>query len=661
MALRSLPIRFLRPRQLCVFALTVLVSQGFSDNVDAQGLSGTPQRLEETLGRAEPPKSGAGQSNSGSSQTPTAGQYSVGQQSGYGGSSSGPPPGYGGSGGQQGQQSGYGGSSGGPPPGYGGSGQQSGYGGSSSGPPPGYGGPPAGYDDMEEMEDYGDGGYGGSSGYGGPGGGGYGGPASRGGRSGGLGSQSDTMQAYGSGLLTSLGEIDLMALFAPAPANAAPSGPVLQYEAEQAFKAGNQAIALELMFGHMAAEYEDASAMLRSVKYSKQLRRPVWSVRWGVSMEVRGDAVDDPSPIEEGATPRRQNLAGGPRGQQGGYGGDADYGGGEGGYGEEMEDMEEEMERGMESEMEMEMMEDMEMAMGGGSGMGRGRGGRPGAGPAVPAIPVREMLSSSADEKLRETLGLVATVTAEQFEKRYKNGDFGALLTSVSAPAPAPKQRGGFPGQPVAPSPGSSMSAALNEILVGSDEPMPMWKPGIVFLGEGSRDEVLAAARKANVDLVLHFQVYLKARNEQVSNVSRCRLLNVGQPDPRKSVLISSKGMDNFEASKLAGAGRMDEREYVEAQLQSMWELIDRDVKVMPLPAFPADVARNRIATLIDSPNAHSLRTLAEIRLFQAQGLIDQSEVEAAFDIIGGDDGLMLLHGPQAKRVEIARTWASGE
>jgi hypothetical protein len=108
----------------------------------------------------------------------------------------------------------------------------------------------------------------------------------------------------------------------------------------------------------------------------------------------------------------------------------------------------------------------------------------------------------------------------------------------------------------------------------------------------------------------------------------------------------------------MAAADRMSEREYVEQQLSNLFAIIDRDVMVVDMPPLSPEIARRRISSLIASPNARSLRTLAEIRFYEALELIDTAEVEAAFDIIGGVDALMLLHGALDERIAMARKWA---
>ena len=86
--------------------------------------------------------------------------------------------------------------------------------------------------------------------------------------------------------------------------------------------------------------------------------------------------------------------------------------------------------------------------------------------------------------------------------------------------------------------------------------------------------------------------------------------------------------------------------------------VVDREVKLAPLPKLSPKVARRRIATLLAFDGVPRLETLAEIRLYQALELIEVDEVENAFDIVGGPDALMLMHGPIEERLKMARKWA---
>ncbi|MCH1494109.1 MAG: hypothetical protein L7U72_02675 [Rubripirellula sp.] len=645
--------------------------------VHAQGLSGVPQRLDETLGQQQVGNQPSGSSQP-SSQQRRQGGPDPSSLPGYGGGSSAPPGSSG-----SGEQVRRGGGPGAALPGYGAGGSSSppgggqgmrGYPGGSSSPaglgspqapglggsrgmgPSGSGGGRQGYDPgMESDPDMQmQGGYGDEYGYGGQGQG-VGGPAGGGG-----------MNPLGPAFASMFGSMDLSRLFFPSQDTNIQAGPRLRNEAEQAFQAGHYPMALELMFAHMATEYEDADVDLQNVKFSTLLKRPVWNVRWGVSISVRGDDVEDASPIKEGTRPAQGLAFGGGRGAgRGGFGGVGDFGG----------DYEESMGRdefaGGDEQMDMQMDMQMQDEMGGFGGLGvpgapGGRGGVSGATPATPSIPERKMLSDSAKQELNQYLGLVESVVADEFSKRFSQGDFGPLFTTVSAPVQIDlPQTNGFNTQAAPPAAAPSMSLELNDALLDAGDPLqPMWLPGISYLGAvDSSDSALEIAEDLQLDLILHFDVSLKQiREGLVQNVSRCRLLQVSPPADsqgrKRHLLITSKGMDNIESQQLAATDRMTEREYVGEQLNSLWNLIDRDIKVVDLPQLSAEVAKRRISSLLSGPSSRSLRTLAEVRYYQSMNLIDASDAEQLFHIAGDQDGLVLLYGPLDQRIEMSRKWA---
>ena len=304
-------------RRFAQLLITATLSLAFSDSAAlfAQGLSGVSKRLDETLNQQS-----NGGSSSGRPSMQQPGSSNQGSSSGFGAGGSSAPPAP--SSGQQ--MSGYpGGSSSGPgmarpqPPGLIG--------------PGGLGGPGSGEMDMEM-----NGGYGGS---GGPGMGIPGGMSQ--------GANGDSMNPLGGALASMMGSVDLSGFFFPKQELNVQSGPVLGDDAEQAFQAGHYPMALELMFAHMATEYDDASTAIENVRFSPLLNRPVWNIRWGLSIAVRGDDVEDPSPIKEGARPA-QGMGFGAGDGPGGPG----FPGGPGGFDQSMGD---EDYAGGDEDMQMEM------------------------------------------------------------------------------------------------------------------------------------------------------------------------------------------------------------------------------------------------------------------------------------------------------------------
>lgn len=573
--------------------------------------SAPPAGSSSGYGGSSGPPTGSGSSGYGGSSAPPAGSGS-----GYGGSS-GPPMGSG--------SSGYGGSSG--PP----SGSGSGYGG--SGPPMGSGpgsGSGSGYGNEMGMQSYG-----GSQGMS------YGGNRRGGAASGALG-------ARVSAFAMALQGANLTSLADPAAAPPVASGPVLLNEATVAYAKGDQRLALELFFGHIVAEYENAGNAMRLVKYSRLMKRPAWQVRWGISFAVRGDATD-PQPIPD-VTP--QSRGGGGGGEQMGM---EMAMGGPGGTGEDDMRMQMEMERQMEMEMSREMnmqMEqeqmgmDMEMEMGMGMG-GRGMGNQRNQAPSAPPTPgarlaslERKMLDDEAQQRMSDTLGVLATIIGEEFDKRYAQGDFGRSLTDVTADSGVKE----------------TVSADFVDLLETGGDPLPLWRPGIVFLGEGSSQDNLAVARKAGLDLVIHIDVLLKPlQGEYVQNNARCRLFHV----PSGKSMGLSKPVDSLEYAQQSRTKGLASRDYVNDQLANFWGIIDRETLTSELPPLTPEVAKRRVGALLSSGGGKNLRTLAEVRLFQSQQLLSEDEVLTAFDIVGGEEALALIYGSEEERLDTVRKWAA--
>jgi len=95
----------------------------------------------------------------------------------------------------------------------------------------------------------------------------------------------------------------LMSLAAPAEQSGVIQGPVLEKEARTAYASGDYVLALNLLYGHIVAEYDQAHNAIQLAKFSRLMKRPAWQLRWGISYALRGDSAD-PSPIEESANPR---------------------------------------------------------------------------------------------------------------------------------------------------------------------------------------------------------------------------------------------------------------------------------------------------------------------------------------------------------------------
>ncbi|TWT76334.1 hypothetical protein CA13_68280 [Planctomycetes bacterium CA13] len=529
---------------------------------------------------------------------------------------------------------------------------------------------------------------------------------------------------------TLIKSIDLGPLLAPVDPALEDDRPILEQQVEEAFNLGRIETSLALFHGHLAVDFDKATADLEEIKLSPVVntvndspkRRPTWQLRWGVSLAVRGDIVEDLSPITE-STSKASGMGGG-RGYGGSDYGGSDYGGSDYGgsdYG------------GPD--------------YGGSSGMDSygpesyGSSSYPGNDPYgnnPPAVEPEkeEMLSTTADERLTETLGLVAEVVGQEFVTRFSDGNFGLALSSIVPVEPEsepsdPNRPGGLPGQgrsmaeqragmsqngsygppdgsygppdgSYGPPDGSygppddlygyenggsdygdmqdgsygygnegsgygGMPGAnqppqpvIETLSVGEGlEPFPMWQIGLVYVGEVNSDDALRAAKKNGIDFLLHFDVVLKEVKSSRSPTAKGITQNIS----RCRLLRVADGKPLVVSKALDNFEvqrvKAPNREYVKEQLSSLFAVIDKQYSITDMPPLTSDVARRRVTSMMGDRNAKSLATLAEIRYYQYRELLTPEEVENAFYIIGGEDAMRMLHATEEMKLETVHKWAN--
>jgi hypothetical protein len=493
-------------------------------------------------------------------------------------------------------------------------------------------GPPSSGSYGSGSESYGSESYGseGMSEYGSEGSGGYGQPAA-------IASPALTLKMD---LKRIMGLMPLKSLSSALPPGAVSGTPPLYRDAMVSYQNGDLSLALAHYYANMVVNPETAQDALDAVQYSATLRRPVWSIRIGTAIAVRGDEGAEPSPIQAGVTANQ--FAGGEefRGQQseefGGPPSGSEYEGGTEGY---------------------EGMSD---------------GSIPGSQPNTPSIALptinRPMLDKVAEETMKKSLGLVADNFAKEYESRYRSGNLGKALVDVPVKVEEP-QRPAFGAAPPEKEDPSKVypTNELIELFEEVGEPQGCWQPGLVFLGEIGSDEAITLAKQLDLDFIVQFDVILKesktpvrggnpeyanpGRAGGVENISRARLIHV---DSGKA-LVSSKPMNNLEVSNLVQRKQFTDNDaYVADAMKVFWMTFDRTTEVKPLPPLTADLARRRVGQIVADVQGNPLIGLSEVRVYQKNGWLTESEVETAFDVIGGSKGLTMLYGPdQEKRAKV--------
>ncbi|WP_145353513.1 hypothetical protein [Roseimaritima multifibrata] len=458
--------------------------------------------------------------------------------------------------------------------------------------------------------------------------------------------------------------------------------------ANQAFMGGDEALALRLLHAHLAAEFDTAGAAYDDVRFSKALREPTWLVRWGTSIHVRGDSLTDTHPIVEnmpspitipnrgaGQGGMRNNRAGGeaameslgaagemlePASRRGaaaqfspsnqidqnlkkklglvaeftGKNFDSRFADGSFGYGfvTAMASAQADAPQppagnrrpgGMEGMMhgEMEGMMEEEMA-----GMSAGALGMPAMDPAstVRGMPSPDSLRNRMTDPNRLSAGMNEPGMEGEMSMQAMEG----MLPPGAAP---PRAAGGqHPGQPA--------QTTYNPAY-------PRWRPGIVSLGEMSQLDALELAKKEGIQFLLHFDVSVQDKK----NRTMVRVLNVTTGD----TVVVSKKMDNVEVYRLVQAERTTEREFVEEIISEMFTVIDEKCKVEPMIKLTPEIAKQRIAALLQEAPGFDFSGMAEVRLFQFLGLLQENEVAGALHLFGGDDALTMMYAMPERRREI--------
>ncbi len=370
-------------------------------------------------------------------------------------------------------------------------------------------------------------------------------------------------------------------------------------QAALAFHQGDQRKALSLYHAHIVAGGESANVHRQSIAYSRLLKRPVWCVRFGISIfpRVPDSMKIDPKPIRAdlqvvAVSGRRGGATGQAYSEGYDSGGDEQYDSGDDGSGDER------------------MAEEY-----GDEGSGR---------PIVKRIVTA--LGGSAGElantEIEKNLGMVSDITKTLFAARQSAGKLGSAYDGMA-----------------------EAGAALMASYAIQDEPtltgFPMWAPGIEYVGEGLFNDVLAKAKAGEIDVLLHFDVAVKeSRTTPPSYATRCRMVLVETGE----TLGVSKNIDKAAIASSPTARRSDVRAAVEEQLLNLFELLDKRCFVEPMPALQPQHAVARIEALLSSNKAGSIRSLAEMVMFQSLNLIDSKLLDQAFYYAGGEGALRLLH-----------------
>lgn len=402
--------------------------------------------------------------------------------------------------------------------------------------------------------------------------------------------------------------------------------------AQRSFATGKESEAVDLLYAHvLSASAEESAQILSQTRWFAANTRPTTVVRFAT-----GVILEAPSTLTD-VKPIGVSQRGGGGGGGGGYGGGEYGGGGPGGLG------------------------------------GGGRGGE------------------STQRTFQSLTGEFGDLLVAAFESRWAAGDLGTVFNEVVVAsgsggraggggfgAPASGGRGmmgdqgmggggfggGYGGEDGGygagyggpgygggesgyggPGYGGGDSAASGS---SRDSTLPGGSivPGMLYLGVGSKTELLAKAATAGVDGVFIFDVEAKQnlRMQIVNNETRLSLV---MTDGKAVGATRTLKNTEVEMARMRGTGDDD----VQKNIDRLFKNFDEKIKLASMPSLKPEHARARMAQLLSNSELSRMSKLFEAKLFHSMSLLSDEELSMAYQIIlEGNEGEVLANGTEDDR-----------
>jgi len=407
-----------------------------------------------------------------------------------------------------------------------------------------------------------------------------------------------------------------------------PAPKTLAEMANQSYSQGKDKQAIDLIYAAAIAD-ETPDNILARFRWIPGAKRPGLAVRFGLAVNVKmtpRDYKGDAKPIgtEQKLTSGRPGNNGGFG--DGGFGEGGGLGGGPGGPGG-MGDM-----SGM-----------------GGPGMGGMGGGQAGG------IP----------EELKKYTGDLGEEIAKALKQRVTRGDFGTVLQVAASKSPS---AGGGAGM------GGGMGPGMGDPGMGGGMGGPGMgdpgmggmgggmgggggsgsiAPGVVMLGEGTLDQILATAVEEDLDAVIFFDVSVAfiQKNGLVRNTTYVSVHDVSSGRQlKKSVPLVNITMQT-ERKRAKDQKKPDP---LTENVNDFMKTVDMNYKMAKMPQnLTAEIVQqHRLIPLVNSKTISPLKALAEVAFYYRYQLCPQEHRKIAYDtIIGPQMSAQLIAGNFQQRL----------
>ncbi|MCU0981811.1 MAG: hypothetical protein MUF25_21890 [Pirellulaceae bacterium] len=414
-----------------------------------------------------------------------------------------------------------------------------------------------------------------------------------------------------------------------------PAKPVTLLDiADLSFRYGRDQDAINCLYGHaVISDAEAAKEVLDKMGWITALKRPALTVRWGIAVEYVAPRGYNGSVYPIGTT---QNLS------------------------------------------------------------VKGAPGGPAGGGAPPmGMPDGGMGGGQGNPQLQQLTGELGQKVVTQLQERMARGDFGQVMASLGkAPAAGaggmgpggmgpggmgpggmgPGGMGPGGGMPGYSAPGGESGMSGSGTASGypgsgaggfgpSGQPQGVpptaavsLSPGIVMLGVVSAKDLREKAQKAGVDAVCVFNVIVTV-NPRLQTIKNETTIHVHDLAQAKE-LYESKTLNNIQV-QIERADPKGDQDPVDKELEALFKFVDANWHVGPLPAgLQAEHVLNRLRALLAEPHENPLPVLAEARMYQTRGLLQDSHYLAACQkLLGEADGTKLATGSREEKLVIVGKW----
>jgi hypothetical protein len=244
---------------------------------------------------------------------------------------------------------------------------------------------------------------------------------------------------------------------------------------------------------------------------------------------------------------------------------------------------------------------------------------------------------ATRSQSLNHYTGELGAKVVARLQANTERGLYGAAVKNALTRGP-----GEGDGSENVDGSGGSFDGNANEPGKAAIQVQPL-APGVVMLGQGEPAELLDAAAKEGVDVLLVFEVNVTEARATglITNNTEWHFY-----DAQKRLKIgTTKGPNNLQVQFAREANRGG-KDPVDDSIETLFQLADKNFAVAEMPQLLPEHATARVTSLVASEYRNPLPVLTEIRYYNRGKLLGDAETSQAYQrLIGQEKGTALAGG----------------